>query len=124
MKTLTIKQPWASLIIEGYKEYEFRTWKTNFRGKIYIHAGKTLENSFLKDLYDLKYLRGAIIGEAELEDCILVSEEFNKFLKNKDPNIYGNNHVDFYAWKLKNILKYEQPIYTKGMLGLWNYKEK
>ncbi len=30
MKVLTIKQPFATLIIEGYKEYEFRTWKTNF----------------------------------------------------------------------------------------------
>ena len=29
MKVLTLKQPWASLIVEGYKEYEFRSWKTN-----------------------------------------------------------------------------------------------
>lgn len=28
MKAITIKQPWATLIAEGYKEYEFRTWKT------------------------------------------------------------------------------------------------
>ena len=39
MKVLTIKQPWASLIVNGYKEYEFRTWKTNFRGEFLIHAG-------------------------------------------------------------------------------------
>ena len=37
MKALTIKEPWATLIIEGYKEYEFRSWKTNYRGKILIH---------------------------------------------------------------------------------------
>ena len=40
MKVLTIKQPFATLIIEGYKEYEFRTWKTKFRGEFLIHAGK------------------------------------------------------------------------------------
>ena len=28
MKVLTIKQPWASLIVDGYKKYEFRSWKT------------------------------------------------------------------------------------------------
>ena len=34
MKVLTIKEPYASLIINGYKMYEFRSWKTNYRGKI------------------------------------------------------------------------------------------
>lgn len=43
MKALTIKEPWATLIIEGYKEYEFRSWKTNYRGKILIHAGKSID---------------------------------------------------------------------------------
>ena len=43
MKALTIKEPWATLIIEGYKAYEFRSWKTNYRGKILIHAGMSLE---------------------------------------------------------------------------------
>ena len=34
MKVLTIREPWVSLIINGYKKYEFRSWKTNYRGKI------------------------------------------------------------------------------------------
>ena len=38
MKALTIKQPWASLIASGIKDIENRTWKTHYRGKIYIHA--------------------------------------------------------------------------------------
>lgn len=37
MKVLTIKEPWASLIINGYKMYEFRSWKTKYRGKILIN---------------------------------------------------------------------------------------
>lgn len=40
MKVLTIKQPFATLIAEKLKEYEFRTWKTKYRGEILIHAGK------------------------------------------------------------------------------------
>ena len=43
MKALTIKEPWATLIIEGYKEYEFRSWKTNYRGKVLIHGGKSID---------------------------------------------------------------------------------
>ena len=38
MKVLSIKEPYASLIVNGYKEYEFRSWKTKYRGKILIHA--------------------------------------------------------------------------------------
>ena len=125
MKALTIKQPWAQLIIEGYKKYEFRSWKTKYRGKILIHAGMTLEKDMVsrfKD-YNLSYTKGAIIGEATLEDCILVDEKFNEELRSIDPIVYGrSNHVETYAWKLTNIIKYEKPIEIKGQLGLWNYK--
>lgn len=125
MKALTIKQPWAQLIIEGYKKYEFRSWKTKYRGKILIHAGMSLEKDMafrFKD-YNLSYTMGAIIGEATLEDCILVDEKFNEELKRIDPIVYGrSNHVETYAWKLTNIMKYEEPIEIKGQLGLWNYK--
>ena len=48
MKVLTIREPWASLIVNGYKEYEFRSWKTNYRGKILIHSGLQIE----KDMVD------------------------------------------------------------------------
>ncbi len=127
MKTLTIKEPWATLIIEGYKEYEFRSWKTNYRGKILIHAGLSLEKDMLKrfEKYNLNCSRGAIIGEAILTDCILVDKKFNEELRKKDPIVYGrSNHVETYAWKLENIVKYKKQIPTKGKLGLWNYEEQ
>ncbi len=124
MKVLTIKEPWASLIINGYKKYEFRSWKTNYRGKILIHAGKTLEKKYaIKfDKYGLNYAEGEIIGEAILTDCILVTEKFNSELIKSDPLVYGmSNHVRNYAWKLDNVIKYDKGIPCKGKLGLWNY---
>lgn len=125
MKVLTIKEPWATLIINGYKKYEFRSWKTNYRGKILIHAGMNLEKDMLERFkdYNLEYEKGAIIGEAEIVDCILVDEKLNKELMNINPIVYGrSNHVEEYAWKLENIKKYDKPIYIKGKLGLWNYE--
>lgn len=124
MKVLTIKQPWTSLIVNSYKEYEFRSWKTNYRGKILLHAGMSLENDMLERFknYNLDYTLGAIIGEAELADCILVDTSFQEKLMNINPIVYGrSNHVETYAWKLVNIKKYDKPIYIKGKLGLWNY---
>ena len=73
--------------------------------------------------YNLTYTKGAIIGEATLEDCILVDKEFNDELRKINPLVYGrSNHVETYAWKLTNIVKYDKPIEIKGQLGLWNYK--
>ncbi len=50
MKVLTIKQPYASLIAEGIKEYEFRTWKTNYRGEFLVHAGKGKNIEYIGNL--------------------------------------------------------------------------
>ena len=66
---------------------------------------------------------GAIIGEVELVDCILVDEEFQAGLRELDSVVYGrSNHIETYAWKLDNIVKYNKPIYVRGKLGLWNYE--
>lgn len=125
MKVLTIREPWASLIIEGYKEYEFRSWKTNYRGKILIHAGLNIEKNNLvkfKD-YDINIQKGKIIGEAMLTDCVKVTEDFQKELLKRDKIVYGqSDHASDYAWKLENVIKYEEPISVKGKLGLWNYE--
>ena len=126
MKVLTVKEPWASLIINGYKKYEFRSWKTKYRGKILIHAGMSLEKDAAKRFseYNLEYYKGAIIGEATITDCILVDTKFNEELRKINPLVYArSNHVETYAWKLENIKKYDKPIYIKGKLGLWNYEE-
>ena len=127
MKVLTIKEPWASLIINGYKGYEFRGWKTNYRGKILISTSKVIEKEVLDRFacYNICYNPGYIIGEANLEDCILVDEKFNKKLKKINSRVYaGSNHTEKYAWKLNDIKKYENPIPCKGKLGLWNYEEE
>lgn len=124
VKTLTIREPWASLIVNGYKEYEFRNWKTNYRGKILIHSGIGFDKEYLDRFkeYDLEYGKGEIIGEAELVDCIKVSDEFQKVLNNKNRLVYGSNNYDQkYAWKLINIKKYDKRIPVKGKLSLWEY---
>ena len=125
MKVLTIKEPWATLIIEGYKSYEFRSWKTNYRGKILIHAGLSLEKDSEKrfEMYNLTYQMGNIIGEAELVDCIKVDDKLQDELSNINPLVYAKtSHKNKYAWKLDNVKKYDKKIPVKGKLGLWNYE--
>nr|MCR4581449.1 ASCH domain-containing protein [Bacilli bacterium] len=94
MKVLTIKQPYASMIINNYKKYEFRSWKTNYRGKLLIHAGGTIDKKDMKYfsyLNILEYPTKCIIGECELVDCIPINDEFDKYLYNLDDKIYGRH---------------------------------
>lgn len=50
MKVITIKQPWATLIMQGYKRFEFRSWQTKYRGDLLIHAGKGRDKEAVKRL--------------------------------------------------------------------------
>ncbi len=129
MKVLTIKQPWATLIAKGYKEYEFRTWKTKYRGDILIHAGKSIDKKALdrfKNL-NLEYPVGQIIAKANITDCIKVDNKLRNILAQKDPILYKgvinktSNDWDGYGFKLENIQEIE-PIYINGKLNLWNYE--
>ena len=124
MKVLTIKEPWASLIVNGYKKYEFRSWKTKYRGKILIHAGMSLEKDAAKRFseYNLEYYKGAIIGEATITDCILVDTKFNEELRKINPLVYArSNHVETYAWKLENIKKYIMAPKLDQHLVCWSF---
>ena len=89
MKAITIKQPWASLIVEGIKDIENRTWKTNFRGRVLIHAGMARQRSMqllltteqliekgkrldmYKTDFDVSFPKGVIIGSVEIVDCVI-----------------------------------------------------
>ena len=53
MKVITLKQPWATLVAEGIKKYEFRSWKYNYRGDILIHAGAGIDFDAMKQVEDL-----------------------------------------------------------------------
>lgn len=125
MKVLTIRQPWASLIMAGLKEYEFRSWKTNYRGELLIHAGKTIDKEAERRLK--KYLPDVlpteqILGKVELIDCTKVTPQFLDELRKVNPEIYAKSMFkEEYAWNVKVLEKFDEPIETKGKLGLWNY---
>ena len=126
MKALSIKEPFATLIKDGVKIYETKSWKTNYRGEIYIHASLSLSksdnvenaNKFLKS----KINPGYILCRCELVDCIPMTEEFIKYINNetKESN-YGRYEIGRYAWKLKVLEVLDEPILAKGKLGIWNY---
>ena len=129
MKVITIKQPWASLIAKGYKEYEFRTWKTKYRGDILIHAGKEIDKEALKrfEKYNLEYPQGCIIAIAKITDCIPVDEKFLSIMISKNKDVYKGmkNYLgkNGYGFKLEDVEEII-PIKINGKLSLWEYDYK
>lgn len=127
MKVLTIKQPFASLIASGLKEYEFRTWKTNYRGELLIHAGKSVDTEAMKRFkdYNLEYPTGCIIAKVTLTDCVEVDGAFREFLRKKNFPVYAGTteNLDWsgYGFKLEKVERME-PIQINGKLGLWEYE--
>lgn len=131
MKVVSIIEPWASLIKEKVKYIETRSWKTNYRGKIYIHASlkkvpKKDEriNNLIDLLKDKDFKYGHIIAEATLVDCIYMDEEFISKIKNNNQEyICGEYSIGRYAWVLEDIKELSKPIPAKGSLGIWNYND-
>lgn len=126
MKVITIRQPFATLIAEGLKEYEFRSWKTEYRGEILIHAGKTVDREAIQRFSGLgmKYPTGCILAKATLDDCIEVDDELREMLRQKNFPIYSGTTENLewkgYGFHLKDV-EHIEPIPAKGMLGLWEY---
>lgn len=116
MMCLSIRQPWAWLIVNGHKDIENRSWSTQVRGRFLVHAGKTMTRreyddvlAFLQGDPRLAHLvpllpprdqlpRGGIVGEATLTGCYDAHEspwfmgEIGFALQDAQPH-------DFVEWK-------------------------
>jgi len=144
MKALSIKQPWASLIctpiednpLLGIKDIENRTWRTHFRGRIYIHASgqitrgkysEFLPKEYWKSLSILEQnnliyfsrITSAIIGEVDIIDCVqdhpsiwaeksLIKPDVN------DDKYYNNLFLD--------NCSFNQKLYNKDLAAFDNSK--
>lgn len=130
MKVLSLTEPCATLIKEKKKLIETRGWKTDYRGQLYIHASSTkipkvwLQNKeFMELVDDIPLNFGYIICKCNLVDCIYMTEEYIKTMKENDYQEYicGNYEVGRYAWILEDIVPLDKPIKAKGQLNIWNY---
>jgi hypothetical protein len=151
MKCLTVRQPHASLIAVGAKTFETRSWRTNYRGLIAVHAGKKFCYEILYEHeasraakealsykstnmwdyleWDLPY--GAVVAVAELTECWLISGggflvDNNRRNRRELPEAelpFGDFTPGRYAWELANVRKLPEPVPMRGQQGLWNLAE-
>lgn len=130
MKCLSVRQPWASLLVGGIKDVENRTWATNYRGKLLIHASSK-KIDYGKDIDSLPYEwrnalnngittgafpypdelpYSAIIGYVTLVDCV---EGYD--------SIWSQEGVN---WVMKDAYVFDEPILgVKGKLNVYDVPE-
>lgn len=145
MKAITIRQPWASLIVSldqngrPLKSVETRSWKTGYRGPLAIHAGKFRPDMFFmgmngkkmdifaeaglhgdNDILNLPY--GAVIGKVTLVDCLPLEELAVYALDTTRERAFGNWSPGRYGWILSNPILFEKPIPARGKQGIWDWE--
>jgi activating signal cointegrator 1 len=133
MKALTVQQPWAHLIAQGLKRIETRSWPTDHRGSLLIHAGSTIHRhasdllridwhhlalqQFLAvvQVIDVVPIRSVTSNQAILENELRVDGfEFKC-------GVYKPQH---YAWLLAAVVPVESPLMVVGRQRLWQYNGK
>ena len=77
MKILSIRQPWASLIVAGVKDVENRTWPMRYRGRVLIHSSLRADDTSSEDIerrfgvsLPAELPLGGIVGMTEIVDCV------------------------------------------------------
>ena len=115
MKALSLKQPWAWAVVNGYMHLENRPRRTNYRGPLLIHASRVMDPDGFQFLWKLGLHRklpsdlatGAIVGSVELIDCRIEPDNQWAFK--------GHWH-----WILAKPHEYRNPIECRGSLGIFD----
>ena len=132
IKVLSIQEPWASLILNGKKTIELRTWRNRYRGELYIHATTNKGTCRANVVGGADLLQPGAIRRAQIGTiCGKVILEGVKFYRSTDEykadtphhrysgEIYAN---PLYGWVLKKPVFLEHSFRTKGRLGIWEFE--
>jgi hypothetical protein len=132
MKAISLLQPWASLVVTGFKQWETRSWNTQFRGRLLIHASGRRDGlarslcttidlfsgriGGIRGFYALPL--GAIIGEVTL---VSTQKTDMPYLLSDEEFAFGDYSPGRWMWQLADPVHYVEPIPWKGGLSLWDY---
>lgn len=135
MKSISLLQPWAGLLVLGIKEYETRSWNTKHRGLVAVHAsarmpkeGKALLEELGRNNRDFKpgsykyrvcTTLGAVLGEVEIQETFSSNGPLDAI--STEEQTFGDYSPNRYFWKCINPRLYAYNLPWKGQLGLWNY---
>lgn len=121
MKTLSIRQPWADLIIQGRKTLELRTWTVKYRGPLAIHASQTVEREacLAHGLDPDQVTAGAVVGVVDLAE--IVELDAASYAARRSEHLasapWGGGQL--YGWRLANPRPLPEPLPLRGRMGIF-----
>ncbi len=121
MRVISIRQPWAELILQGRKTIELRTWETKMRGRLAIHASKTPYKRAAFEAHGVapdSLPRGALVGTVEVVEMIRFTPQSWEALR-EEHLASGDFPGDLVGWKLSNPERFPQPIPWRGQWGMF-----
>ena len=137
IKAISLWQPWASAMAEGLKHMETRSWPTDYRGELVIHAANrrpSLEEvgdqeTYTKVMESMPF--GCALCVVTLNACTS-SERFcvgspdrpGMILLSESERDLGNYEPGRFAWVTGNLRKLRKPVYLRGRQGLWTLTEE
>jgi hypothetical protein len=114
---LSIRQPWAWLILHAGKDYENRTWTTKVRGRIYVHAGLKWGREEKETRADVQEdfgiaiperpPLGALVGTVRIVDCVADAPSGNPWFMGP------------FAFLLADPQPFAEPVPCPGQLGFF-----
>lgn len=127
MKAISLWQPWASYIAVGSKRFETRSWATQYRGPLAIHAAKRplsgLERELLEEWplpFGVSLPFGAIVATCNLVDCIRMTDDHIAGRDCRELEL-GDWYPGRYAWALVNVVPLPEPVPFRGAQGLFDW---
>jgi len=120
VRALSLWQPWASLIYDGRKTIETRSWEMLYRGPLAIHAALHIEKDACEDFgYDWKTIpRGAVLCIVGVQGCVRFPNPL------APPDEYGDFAEGRFGILMTMLEKFAEPITAKGKQGIWNWEKR
>ena len=132
LKAITLWQPWATLVTAGVKQYETRSWRTDYRGPLAIHAGKrettdavwlrVREPQVANRIRPFDFPLGAIIAVAEIAS-INPTDKRRIVVRPLELEL-GDWTPGRWAWLFRRVRRLETPIPVRGWPRLWDFDER
>lgn len=120
MHAITVKQPWAAAIAALGKDVENRSWTTNYRGRLAIHAGKSWDHTGHRAAETLagQHLPPAAGGPAWASGALIAVVDLVD-VDHCDGRCSPWAIPDSYHWQLANVRALTTPLPCRGALKLW-----
>jgi hypothetical protein len=115
---LSIRQPWAELILIERKKVELRRWSTRHRGWTWLHTGRTVDETTCSRFGMSSFFTGGFVGAFRLRDVVGLDVERWEVWRpaHLDAGPYQPN---FFGWVIGHVLRLERPVIASGNQGLY-----